>query len=198
VNQIDVITPRLDHNHRRTLLDIAARTVHEALTTGRSRLPDHRRAATELRALTATFVTLERDDDLLGCIGTLVPLRPLVVDVAHNALAAAFADPRLPPITPSDYTQMSIKISVLSDLEPITVVGYDETVNAVRADIDGLVLDAGPHRATLLPSVWPKVRHASEFAEILWRKAGLAPGDWPRGTRVARYTTEEFQDPGPR
>jgi hypothetical protein len=50
----------------------------------------------------------------------------------------------------------------------------------------------------LLPSVWPKVRDLAEFLDVLWRKAGLAPGTWPGGTRVSRYTTEEFGDPGPR
>ncbi len=71
-------------------------------------------------------------------------------------------------------------------------------LNAVRPNVDGLVLEAGQHRATLLPSVWPKVRDEAEFLEIVWRKAGLTPGTWPTGIQVSRYTTEEFCDPGPR
>lgn len=198
MNQTEALAPKLEDNHRRTLLELAAETVQEALATGRGRLPDPRGVAPELRALTATFVTLERDSNLLGCIGTLVPVRPLVVDVAHNALAAAFDDPRLPSVTQDDYADMSIKVSVLSELEPLRAASYDDTVGAVRTGIDGLVVASGPYRATLLPSVWPRVRDATEFVEILWRKAGLTPGAWPRGTRVLGYTTEEFSDPGPR
>ena len=190
--------PRIDDRHRRVLLDVAARTVRDALATGRGRLPDHRTTPNELRAPGATFVTLERANELLGCVGTLEAVRPLVVDVASNALAAAFADPRLPPITSDDYAHMSIKISVLSNREPLIVGSYEAVVDAVRPGLDGLLLDAGPYRATLLPSVWPKVRDANEFVEIVWRKAGLTPGAWPGRPYVSRYTTEEFCDPGPR
>ena len=198
MNQTETVAPKLEDNHRSTLLTVAAEAVRDALSTGRGRLPDDRGLAVELCARTATFVTLERGDNLLGCIGTLVPIRPLVIDVAHNALAAAFDDPRLPSVTEDDYTHMSIKISVLSELEPLTAASYGETVDVVRAGVDGLVVASGPYRATLLPSVWPKVRDATEFVEILWRKAGLTPRAWPRGTRVLGYTTEEFCDPGPR
>src|SRR5688572_11887015 len=44
-----------------------------------------------LVALGATFVTLERDGRLLGCIGTLEPVRPLYEDVMTNAYKSAFA-----------------------------------------------------------------------------------------------------------
>jgi AmmeMemoRadiSam system protein A len=122
----------------------------------------------------------------------------LALDVAHNALAAAFADPRLPAVTRDDYARMSIKVSVLSRPEPMAVASYEELLAEVRPGLDGLLLESGPYRSTLLPSVWPKIRSAEEFLDVLWRKAGLPKGAWPPGTRVSRYTTEEFGDPGPR
>ncbi len=198
MNETRTVAPRIDRDHQRVLLDVATRAVRDALTTGRPRLPDPRAFAPELRMPGATFVTLERDGDLLGCIGTLEPLRPLVVDVAHNALAAAFTDPRLPPITGDDYTHMSIKVSVLSARELLAASSYNDVLNTVRPNVDGLVLEAGRYRSTLLPSVWPKVRDSADFVEIVWQKAGLRPSTWLPGTRVSRYTTEEFCDPGPR
>ncbi len=57
----------------------------------------------ELCELGATFVTLERNDRLLGCVGTLRAHRPLAIDVAEHALAAAFDDPRLPAVTPATF-----------------------------------------------------------------------------------------------
>jgi uncharacterized protein len=183
---------------RRVLLDVAARAVHDSLLSGRGELPDEQAFEPALREPGATFVTLERGSELLGCIGTLEPVRGLALDVAHNALAAAFADPRLPPVTRDDYAQMSIKVSVLSRPEPLAVTSYEELLAMVRPGVDGLLLEAGPHRSTLLPSVWPKIRSVEEFLDVLWRKAGLRKGAWPPGTRVSRYTTEEFGDPGPR
>jgi AmmeMemoRadiSam system protein A len=183
---------------RRRLLDVAARAVHDSLAAGRPQYPDPGEFPPELRAPGSTFVTLERNGQLLGCIGTLEPVRPLVVDVAYNAVAAAFADPRLPPVTADDYEHMSAKISVLSQPEPLDAYRYDDVVARVRPGVDGLLLEAGAHRSTLLPSVWPKVRDVTEFLDVLWRKAGLEPHTWTSGTRVLRYTTEEFGDPGPR
>ena len=48
----------------------------------------------ELAKPAATFVTLTQQGHLRGCIGTLEAHRPLATDVAENALAAAFNDPR--------------------------------------------------------------------------------------------------------
>jgi AmmeMemoRadiSam system protein A len=183
---------------REVLLDVAASAVHDALLSGRGELPDDGAFEPLLREPGATFVTLERDAELLGCIGTLEPVRGLALDVAHNALAAAFADPRLPAVTRDDYAEMSIKVSVLSRPEPVAVSSYEDVLAAVRPGVDGLLLEAGPYRSTLLPSVWPKIASAEEFLFVLWRKAGLRAGAWLPGTRVSRYTTEEFGDPGPR
>jgi AmmeMemoRadiSam system protein A len=186
--------------HRRALLEVAAGAVHDALARrdANAALPDATAFDARLRDPGASFVTLERGEDLLGCIGTLEPVRPLVTDVAHNALAAAFADPRLPAVTPHDYERMSIKVSVLSRPEPVEAAGYHDLVAAVRPGVDGLLLEAGPRRSTLLPAVWPKVDDVHMFLDVLWRKAGLPPMLWPAGLRVSRYETDEFADPGPR
>jgi uncharacterized protein len=188
----------LDDTRRRALLDIAAATIADALVTGTPRPvvpPDVDR---QLLEPGASFVTLERGERLLGCIGALEPRDPLATDVAVHALQAAFADPRLPAITTDDYVAMSIKVSVLSPLEPLPVHGYADAVAAVRPFVDGLVVESGHHRGTLLPSVWPKVPDPGEFVAVLWQKAGLRPGTWPAGTTLARYTTEEFASDGPR
>jgi uncharacterized protein len=80
----------------------------------------------------------------------------------------------------------------------MAVNSYDDVRASVRPGVDGLTVEVGPRRATLLPSVWPKVRDTDEFLTALWSKAGLQPGSWPRGIAVSRYTTTEESDPGPR
>lgn len=140
----------------------------------------------------ATFVTLTRDGALLGCIGSLVAVQPLGVDVARNAAAAAFDDPRLPPVTASDVEAMHVHVSVLGPLKPVPVDGWDGLLAAVRPGVDGLLVQAPGHRATLLPSVWRSLPDAPHFVAALWRKAWLRPGEWPDGLGVQRYATEEF------
>jgi AmmeMemoRadiSam system protein A len=180
------------------LCAIAVDAIAIAFTEGERRAPELAGLPPELVAPAATFVTLERDGDLLGCVGALEARQPLAVDVAAHALAAAFDDPRLPALTHSDFAEMSVKVSVLSPSIRIAAGSYDEVRTSVRPDIDGLTVEVGSRRATLLPSVWPKVRDADEFLAALWSKAGLRPGSWPRGVVMSRYTTTEESDPGPR
>jgi uncharacterized protein len=183
---------------RRALLDVAADVIGETVARRDPPMPHPSDFDAQLREPGASFVTLERDDQLLGCIGSLVAAEPLVVDVARHALAAAFADPRLPPVTRNDFEKMSIKVSVLTRPEPLTVAAFDELVAAVRPGVDGLLVEAGRNRATLLPSVWGHVGDTEEFLAVLWQKAGFARRAWPADMAVSRYRTEEFGDPGPR
>jgi AmmeMemoRadiSam system protein A len=185
------------------LCSIALNAIATALTTGRRRLPAVDALPDDLRAPGATFVTLERNGRLLGCVGTLEAVQPLGVDVAEHALAAAFDDPRMPPVNRADYPEMSVKVSVLSPSEPITANDYEELRSLVRPGVDGISITSETPRniaarATLLPSVWPKVRGVDEFLDALWTKAGLTPRAWPAGLLVSRYTTTETCDPGPR
>ena len=149
-----------------------------------------------LRAPAATFVTLRRQHELLGCIGTLEPIRPVATDVDHNAASAAFADPRLPAVTWSDYESLSIKISVLGPIVPLDVPNLTVLERMVRPGIDGLLIRDGHRRGTFLPSVWEQVPDISSFLSLLWEKAGLAPGSWPSELRVSCYQTVEFGDSG--
>jgi len=184
---------------RAALLQIAVTTVAEGLRTGDELTPEpHLFHHPELGAAGAAFVTLERAGRLLGCVGGLQPVLPLVSAVARGAYAAAFEDPRLPPVDEDDFCAMSVKVSVLSALEPFAVDGFDDLLGTVRPGVDGLVVVAPLRQATLLPSVWRQLPDADAFVDALWQKAGLRPGVWPDGLRMLRYTTQEFADPGPR
>ena len=164
---------------------------------GSPSLPDGT-GAVALDQAAATFVTLERGEALLGCIGTLEATESLAASVARNACKAAFADPRLPSVTTRDFEVMAIKVSVLSRLTPVRARSWRDVARGLRAGTDGVLVESGRHRATLLPSVWPKVDDPAQFLDLLWHKAGLRSRDWLPGTRVSKYTTEEFVDPGPR
>lgn len=182
----------------RRLLDTALDAIEQVLVTGRFTAPEIREGDGALAVPGATFVTLTREGALLGCIGTLTAYRPLLVDVAHHAVAAAFSDPRLPAITPDDFCRMDLEVSVLSTPEPLLVRDRAELVGALERDRDGLIVESRRGRATFLPSVWAQLPEADEFLDALWRKAGWSPGDWPADLQVARYGTVKFGDSPPR
>lgn len=192
-----VTTFALDDHHRAALLAVATDAVDHGFVDGRRVLPEPGDDPALAQAA-ASFVTLERGEALLGCIGTLVATEPLVVNVARNAWNAAFADPRLPSVTPDDFAVMRVKVSVLSPLSPMKARSWRDVHRHVVPGVDGLLVEAPGHRATLLPSVWEKLPDRDQFLDVLWHKAGLRPRDWLPGTKVRRYTTEELTADGPR
>lgn len=160
--------------------------------------PDGRLPATPaLRAVGASFVTLERAGALRGCIGTLEPVRPLYLDVTRNAVRA-MADPRLPAVTADDWPDLDVKVSVLSGAEPLLVAGLADLLATLRPGVDGLTLTDGQRRATFLPAVWAKLPEPERFLNALLDKGGWPPGKWPAGVTAQRYTAAEYRDPAPR
>lgn len=142
----------------------------------------------------ASFVTLKCDDRLRGCIGTLDPVRRLSDDVAYNARAAAFRDPRFPPLASHETPLVQIEISVLGKPEALDIASRDELLKCLRPAMDGLIVETGSRRATFLPSVWESLPEPDEFVAHLWSKAGLRPDDWPSDIRLLRYDAEHFDE----
>ena len=145
-----------------------------------------------LQQIRATFVTLEIDGELRGCIGTLEAHQALVNDVAYNAHAAAFSDPRFFPLSEKEYPRLDIHISILTPAEPMRFSSENDLIAQLRPGVDGLILQDGNHRGTFLPSVWEQLPEAKQFFTHLKRKAGLPMDYWTDSLQVYRYTTESF------
>ncbi len=174
------------------LLGIAARSIRSGLMQGVPLTLDPADYPPDLQAIRASFVTLEIADTLRGCIGVLTAMRPLVIDVAHNAFAAAFEDPRFPRLRPDEFNHLTLKISILSLPEPITFQSETDLLRQIRPGVDGLILSDRGRRGTFLPSVWEQLPESHAFLEQLKRKAGFPGGYWSETIQVMRYTTESF------
>jgi len=137
----------------------------------------------------AVFVTIEVDGELNGCIGTMAP-EPLGAAVPRLAWEAAFTDPRLPPLEPWQHDGVTIKLSILSPMQPLDVSSVEDLVAALRPGIDGALLEDRGRRGTFLPAVWRSVSSPEEFVRRLLQKAGLR--SWSATTRAWRYQAEEL------
>ena len=142
----------------------------------------------------ASFVTLKRAGDLRGCIGSLRATRPLGVDVHANAIAAAFGDPRFPPLARFEFEEIVVEVSLLTADEPIDVTDEAELIARLRPGIDGLVLGYGHRRATFLPQVWEALPDPRDFLAALKRKAGLPEHFWSPQMNVSRYGVTKWME----
>jgi AmmeMemoRadiSam system protein B/AmmeMemoRadiSam system protein A len=160
----------------KTLLGIA-RSAIEAKLSGNARTVE----AGWLRQTGATFVTLTKEGRLRGCIGSLEARRPLAVDVAENAVAAALRDPRFPPLTAEEWPSVRVEVSLLSAPKPMRFADEADLLSQIRVGADGLILECDGRRATFLPQVWESLPEKTQYLRELVRKAGL-----PSDTRLGR------------
>ncbi|MFZ0323236.1 MAG: AmmeMemoRadiSam system protein A, partial [Actinomycetes bacterium] len=188
-------SPQFTDEQRRVLLRLAVDAMAQTLRTGHRRPPRNADLQPWLRVPAATFVTLRRGDQLLGCMGTLDPYQSLASDVVEHSLNAAFDDPRMPAIDWDDFAHMTVEISVLGPMHPLVVGNRQELLRRLRPHIDGLVVRAGARRATFLPAVWDSVGSVDDFVALLWRKAGLAPDQWPPTIELFTYRACAFEAP---
>lgn len=152
-----------------------------------------------LRESGACFVTLYRQGELRGCIGSLIPHRcSLADDVRQNALAAAFHDPRFPPLEGTEWSKIRIEVSVLGSPLPIEFSSEADLIAQLVPGHDGLILRCGPHQSTLLPSVWQTLKDPREFLRALKRKAGLPADFWDTSVQIERYRVDAYREPSER
>lgn len=144
----------------------------------------------------ACFVTLRRGSELRGCIGTILPHRPLIEDLRGNTLAAATRDPRFPPLASEELDQTVIQVSLLSPLEAMRFDDEADLLRQLRPGIDGLVLEYVHHRGTFLPAVWKELPTPPQFLDQLKRKAGLATDFWSPEIQIRRYSTHSWSEVG--
>jgi AmmeMemoRadiSam system protein A len=145
----------------------------------------------------ATFVTLHLAGDLRGCIGSTLAHRPLRADVRRNARAAAFSDPRFPPLTRTEYAGIDLEVSLLTPPEPLSARSEAEALRQLVPGRDGVILEHGGRSATFLPQVWEALPEPADFLAQLKRKAGLPAGFWSPEIRLSRYRVEKWDEAGP-
>jgi AmmeMemoRadiSam system protein A len=172
------------------LLDVAAASIEYAITENRPLQVVTENYPEPLREPRASFVTLRIARRLRGCMGSLQVTEPLVTNVARNAYAAAFRDPRFTAVTRAEFASLDIHLSLLTPPEPVECQSEAELLSLIRPGIDGLTLIEGPRRGTLLPSVWDTLTDPREFLAHLKHKTGLPVDYWSSTLRVERYTAE--------
>lgn len=183
----------LSRKERDILLNLAREAIAYGVRGGRAPAADLSKLPRPLVEPGASFVTLlGPGGELRGCIGTIEARSPLAHDVQHNALSSALRDPRFPPVGPRELDGLQIELSVLTAPKQINFDGPDDLLEKIHPGVDGLIIEKGWHRATLLPSVWEKIPDPIEFLTTLCFKAGLPADAWRQpGMTVFVYQAEK-------
>ncbi len=131
------------------------------------------------------FVELYKKDELRGSIGFPEPTYSIGRSLAMAAKAAAFEDPRFPPIKQEEMNKIKINVLILSVPEQIKA----------RSKIkpgEGIMVRFGPNQGVLLPKE-TEGKRVEDILDAVCEKAGLAPETWhDTSARFYRFTAETY------
>ncbi len=157
-------------------------------TATQSRYEDIPLGEMEETVVNGAFVSLKRQGQLRSCCGIFGQPSPLGQALQQAAIRAAKDDPRFPPVSPSELSQLDIEVWLLFELEEVQEQGIDR-LNAVTIGLHGLQIHAQGRSGLLLPGV--PIDHgwnSEEFLNQTCIKAGLPPTAWKdQGTKLFRY-----------
>ncbi len=148
-----------------------------------------------VEARCGTFVTLKIAGQLRGCIGSLAAEESIVDGVKHNAVNAAFHDPRFSPVTVEEIEDIDIEISILTNPQPLEYIDSVDLISKLRVNVDGVILKKGLAGATFLPQVWEELPRPENFLLHLCVKAGLSADAW-KNTKleISTYQVQYFEE----
>lgn len=121
----------------------------------------------ELTKKAGVFVSLHRQHQLRGCIGTFQPVTSNVAaEIIRNAIEAATRDPRFKPLTADELDGLEISVDVLGKPEPV------KSIKELDPKKYGVIVKAGNRRGLLLPNL-DGVDTPEEQVHICRCKAGI-------------------------
>ena len=180
-----------NENEKKILIQLANDSIEYGLQHHQQEMPINTvNFSHNLQKTRATFVTLEMDHRLRGCIGSLRAHRPLVNDVVSNANKAAFHDPRFSPVTIVDAAKLVLKISVLTEPVAMQFVSELDLLSQLEPNVHGLIIQDQGRQATFLPQVWETLPDPQNFLAHLKQKAGLPAGHWSPTFKAFTYQVE--------
>jgi len=164
------------------LVQLARRTIEEYIRH-RTVIDPPKELTPEMQQKAGAFVSLHRQGELRGCIGTIEPVQPnLAQEIIANAISAATRDPRFRPVRPDELQDLQISVDVLTPAEPIT------SLTDLDPKVYGVIVQSGRRRGLLLPDL-EGVDTAEQQVDIALRKAWIAPQERYQmyRFRVVRY-----------
>ena len=183
----------LSADDRAYLLRVARASMEKAVRNGMRRGAgiDVSDAPKSTRAKMGAFVTLndKATGALRGCIGEIMPMRPLVEAVAARAVDSALGDPRFSPVSERELANLRVEVSALTPPRPV------ESWRDIVLGRDGMTLEKNGCFAVFLPQVAPEQAwDLPTTLSYLSQKAGLSPDAWRSGAKFETFQAEVFHE----
>jgi AmmeMemoRadiSam system protein A len=185
---------QLTEEEGRYLLQVARKTIEKALFKQEGEIEEGP-TSEKYQEKRGTFVTLNSDGNLRGCIGHIIPGETLIEGIRINAINAAFRDPRFPPLNKKEWPHIKIEISILTEPKQLAYKNADDLLAKLRPGIDGVILKKDFRQSTFLPQVWEQLPDKEEFLTHLCLKGGMNAYAWKKEKlEVSTYQVQAFEE----
>ncbi len=159
-------TMELSKEDKVLLLKIARQSLEAAVN--RAAMEPFKDIPTKFKENCGAFVTLNKNNELRGCIGYILSVAPLYETIVEMAKAASLHDTRFYPVEPRELKDIDIEISVLTPPEEIP--SFKEFIVGKH----GIVINLRGRQAVFLPQVATEQKWDRETTlKHLCMKAGL-------------------------
>ena len=141
------------------------------------------------------FVTLNKYDNLRGCIGYPYPIFKLKDAIIDAAISAALNDPRFPPVALDEFKDVTIELTILTTPQ-VLKVEPEELPEQIEIGRHGLIVKRGIYQGLLLPQVATENKWSVEefLCQTCW-KAGLPQDAWLlKDTEVSTFEGQIFKE----
>lgn len=131
------------------------------------------------------FVTLNKKENLRGCIGFPTPVKKLYQSLVDASIASATEDPRFPPVRYDELNEISFEVTILTSPKEVKVTNPLEYPNKIKVGRDGLIVKWEFGSGLLLPQVpveygW----NEEEFLNHTCEKAGAPFDCWKNKSTI--------------
>jgi AmmeMemoRadiSam system protein B/AmmeMemoRadiSam system protein A len=184
-----------NEEQKQFLLNLARKSAENYLKEGKRIEINEKEVPESLKDKKGCFVTFIEDEQLRGCIGYIIPEKPLYECVIDNAINAAINDVRFSPVNYSEMKNIKIDVSVLSVPVLLEHNSSEDLLSKLKPLEHGVILQRGEYQSTYLPSVWNQIPEKQDFLSNLCIKGNMEAECWKdMKTEVYVYTAEDFSE----
>jgi AmmeMemoRadiSam system protein A len=166
-----------------TPTNLARASLVHFLKTGKP-LPVPKQLPPELTRQSGIFVSLKKNKELRGCIGTIFPTEENIArEIIENTIRAATEDPRFMPVELGEMDKLTLSVDILGKPESVTS----------EAELDpalyGVIVKKGDRTGLLLPRL-EGIDSVHEQIDIARQKAGISKSD---DIELYRFTVTRYE-----
>jgi AmmeMemoRadiSam system protein A len=183
VDAPDILDDSVDARRRHPFVRLARLALETHVRSGRKINPPAGVPGLDRRA--GVFVSLRKEGELRGCIGTLEAAAPnLAEEIIRNAIQSGTADPRFYPVEVSELSELVYSVDVLEPAVPVA------SLADLNPNVYGVIVSKGNRTGLLLPDL-AGVDTVEDQVSIAMQKAGIQPGE--TGVSLFRFKVTRYK-----